>query len=111
IIKRRSLAHAVARNREITFLAWHLSLLIAPRSAQQVIFIGAFNDRELKIIAESRDVHPSKSFAELRAKLLTGILPSFIELLLSLLLQLSRFHICPIRFIKLKEQQHSAGCK
>src|SRR5699024_1854003 len=107
---RRSLAHAVTRNSEIAFLTWHLGIFIAPRSAQQVIFIGAFNDHELKIIAESRDVHPNKSFAELRVKLLTGILPSFIELLLSLLLQLSRFHIYPIRFIKHKEQQHSAGC-
>lgn len=80
------------------------------RPAQQIIFIRALNNRELKIRTKRRNLHPGKSLTRLRRQILPGILPLLIQLLLRLILQLPRFHIRPKRFIKRKKQQHNTGC-
>src|SRR5699024_6425977 len=72
IMKGCTYAHPMSCRRKISHLTWHLRLGIVARPAQQSLILSAFDDGELKIRAEGRDVHPGKSFPELWVKLLTG---------------------------------------
>ena len=66
VIKGRALAHAVSGHRKVARLTGHLRVGVAPRSAQQIILVGAFEDREGEVRAEGRDIEACKCLTELR---------------------------------------------